>query len=226
MAQQIINNGTFDNDPSAEKIRTAFDKANENFTELYTNKLDKVSTSGVERAYIINADGSQGTKATSQFGSDILIASANNIISDNTTSSNVVRYTFLVPANTIKKGARIDILARIAKLNPVPTADAFRLYVTNDFSTLNQTQFAILNINGNLNSPFERCLTFDISTGNMFYLSGATSLNTDNVANTSSYTELTYDVTQDHWFSVFMQVNTSNLMTLRDFKAILTNPLP
>lgn len=36
MAQQIINNGTFDNDPSAEKIRTAFDKVNENFDELYS----------------------------------------------------------------------------------------------------------------------------------------------------------------------------------------------
>ena len=32
------------------------------------SKLDKVSTSGVERAYIINADGSQGTKATSEIG--------------------------------------------------------------------------------------------------------------------------------------------------------------
>ena len=32
------------------------------------NKLDKVSTAGVERAYIINADGRQGTKATSEFG--------------------------------------------------------------------------------------------------------------------------------------------------------------
>lgn len=31
-------------------------------------KVDKVSTTGVERAYIINADGSQGTKATSSFG--------------------------------------------------------------------------------------------------------------------------------------------------------------
>lgn len=30
-------------------------------------KLDKVTTAGVERAYIINADGSQGTKATSAF---------------------------------------------------------------------------------------------------------------------------------------------------------------
>ena len=34
---------------------------------LLGNKLDKVTTSGVERAYIINADGSQGTKATSEF---------------------------------------------------------------------------------------------------------------------------------------------------------------
>jgi len=31
-------------------------------------KLDKDTTAGVERAYIINADGSQGTKATSDFG--------------------------------------------------------------------------------------------------------------------------------------------------------------
>ena len=31
------------------------------------SKIDKVSTAGVERAYIINADGSQGTKATSEF---------------------------------------------------------------------------------------------------------------------------------------------------------------
>jgi len=39
-------------------------------TDLQTaldSKLDKVSTAGVERAYIINADGSQGTKATSEF---------------------------------------------------------------------------------------------------------------------------------------------------------------
>ena len=32
------------------------------------SKLDKVTSSGVERAYIINADGSQSTKPTSEFG--------------------------------------------------------------------------------------------------------------------------------------------------------------
>lgn len=35
MAQQIIDNGDFDNDPDAEKIRLAFGKTNANFTELY-----------------------------------------------------------------------------------------------------------------------------------------------------------------------------------------------
>lgn len=35
MAKEIILNGTFDNDPSAEKIRLAFDKVNANFTELF-----------------------------------------------------------------------------------------------------------------------------------------------------------------------------------------------
>ena len=36
--------------------------------ESAENKVDKVSTTGVERAYIVNADGSQGTKATSEIG--------------------------------------------------------------------------------------------------------------------------------------------------------------
>ena len=44
------------------------DKPISNATQTALNlKLDKVTTSGVERAYIINADGSQGTKATSEF---------------------------------------------------------------------------------------------------------------------------------------------------------------
>lgn len=35
MARQIIDNGTYDNDPGAEKIRLAFNKTNDNFEELY-----------------------------------------------------------------------------------------------------------------------------------------------------------------------------------------------
>ena len=47
---------------------TDLDKYTQSETNnLLGNKLDKVSTAGVERAYIVNADGSQGTKATSEF---------------------------------------------------------------------------------------------------------------------------------------------------------------
>ena len=40
----------------------------QNAVKVYADtKVDKVTTSGVERAYIINADGSQGTKALADF---------------------------------------------------------------------------------------------------------------------------------------------------------------
>ena len=41
-----------------------------------SGKLDKVTSSGVERVYIINADGSQSTKPTSELLSEILITNA------------------------------------------------------------------------------------------------------------------------------------------------------
>jgi hypothetical protein len=38
MAQQIINNGSYDNDLSAESVRTSFEKTKSNFSELYTEQ--------------------------------------------------------------------------------------------------------------------------------------------------------------------------------------------
>ncbi|MCO6149052.1 hypothetical protein [Flavobacterium sp. NRK1] len=35
MAQELINNGAFDNDPAADTLRVGFEKVNDNFTELY-----------------------------------------------------------------------------------------------------------------------------------------------------------------------------------------------
>jgi hypothetical protein len=45
MTQAVINNGTFDNDPSAESVRSAFTKVNSNFTELYGRELGVTSIS-------------------------------------------------------------------------------------------------------------------------------------------------------------------------------------
>lgn len=39
MAQQVINIGTSPNDGTGDQLRTAFDKCNDNFTELYANSL-------------------------------------------------------------------------------------------------------------------------------------------------------------------------------------------
>jgi hypothetical protein len=64
MAFEQINRGTTANDGTGDNLREAFRKVNDNFGKT----LEEVTTSGVERAYIINADGSQGTKATSEFG--------------------------------------------------------------------------------------------------------------------------------------------------------------
>lgn len=49
MAQQIINNGTVAGDGTGEILFTSFDKVNDNFTELYADKLDNV-------VYINSAD--------------------------------------------------------------------------------------------------------------------------------------------------------------------------
>lgn len=36
MLRKVINNGSYDNDPSAETIRESFDKTNDNFEEIFT----------------------------------------------------------------------------------------------------------------------------------------------------------------------------------------------
>lgn len=59
------SSGTFS---SSDSVLTAFGKIKyliDNIASLY---VQKVTSSGVERAYIINADGSQTTKPTSEFG--------------------------------------------------------------------------------------------------------------------------------------------------------------
>ena len=71
MAQQIINVGSAPNDGTGDVLRNSQIKANANFTELYNDvdlKLDKVTSSGVERAYGVDASGNQIMIDTSGFG--------------------------------------------------------------------------------------------------------------------------------------------------------------
>lgn len=67
MAQQIINIGTTANDGTGDPLRTAFDKCNDNFTELYTSGGGGGvggSTGAVDNA-ILRADGTGGSTVQS-----------------------------------------------------------------------------------------------------------------------------------------------------------------
>ena len=80
MSQQNINNGTFDNDASADKIRIAFDDVQANFTEQYTTlpQLDPTKLTGNSgKILVVDATGSFFELVALSGGGDML--SSNNL---------------------------------------------------------------------------------------------------------------------------------------------------
>lgn len=80
MAKQVINNGSFDNDPSAEKVRTAFGKVNTNFSEIYDTvpNVDPATLAGqAGKILVVNAGGTAWELAAAPGGGDML--STNNL---------------------------------------------------------------------------------------------------------------------------------------------------
>lgn len=78
MSLIIINNGTFDNDPSADKIRIAFDNVKANFLEQYTTmpQLDPATLAG-------NAGKIQVVDATGAFFELVALAGGGDLLSSN-----------------------------------------------------------------------------------------------------------------------------------------------
>ncbi len=70
------------------------------YESYLSTKLDKVSTAGVERAYIINADGSQGTKATSEFGGGEIYIQNISVSGGYTVDFNVNTHRLTLTGNT------------------------------------------------------------------------------------------------------------------------------
>jgi hypothetical protein len=129
------------------------------FSSFGENKLDKVITAGVERAYIINADGSQGTKATSEFGQEQNYRTINtNTILDNTFHRSIVRVKGTINI-TIPSGLRADFNC------------VFRTYT--GFTATFIASGTIINAdsNGTVLSPRKMCSLFPDSTNN-YVLSG------------------------------------------------------
>lgn len=76
MSLNTVNNGTFDNDPAAEKIRLAFNKVNEMFTEIYGKiPLDLVGEQG--KILVVKAAEDGFELVTLSGGGDLL--STNNL---------------------------------------------------------------------------------------------------------------------------------------------------
>lgn len=79
MAEQVINNGSFDNDGSAEKIRLAFQKVKEMFAEIYTQVPFEDSDISGNAGYFlrVNAGETAAEWAAVPGGGDLL--STNNL---------------------------------------------------------------------------------------------------------------------------------------------------
>jgi hypothetical protein len=72
MAQQNIDFGTFPNDPNADAIRAAFQKVQENFTELF-------SGIAAQRVVSVNRTPGLGITVSSPFGNVVVNANISNV---------------------------------------------------------------------------------------------------------------------------------------------------
>lgn len=110
MAQQLINIGTTANDGTGDPLRTAFDKCNDNFTELYGSgggggiggstgatdnailRADGTGGSTLQTSGITIADGTTGTLSGTNSGDQnlfatIAVAGQSDVVADSTTDT-------------------------------------------------------------------------------------------------------------------------------------------
>lgn len=131
MAQQTINIGTTANDGTGDPLRTAFDKVNDNFTELYTDDAGDVnSVNGATGVVVLDTD-------------DISEGSAN--LYNQTHTGDVTGSTALTIANDAVSYEKID--------DEFTTSDALTAAATVDVDfdaaqvfTLTPTSSTTLNI--------------------------------------------------------------------------------
>ena len=150
MAQQITNVGSAPNDGTGDTLRNSQIKANANFTELYNavdSKLDKVTTTDVEKVYIKNADGTQGMKPVSELLSEILItnASVSGTYNIDYSAGDVWRLTFVGPTILTESNVPTSGKTKTITINgngnfPITYPAAYTGFITGEYkgtATLN-----------------------------------------------------------------------------------------
>lgn len=150
MSKLVINNGAFDNDGTAEKIRLGFGKVNDNFTEIYTTipNMDPATLAAQNgKILVVNAGGTAFELSALAGGGDLLAANnLSDLISASVARTNLGLGTAAVEAltalATAAQGAKADtalqsvvagtgISINVADpLNPIITNTAGAEYVT------------------------------------------------------------------------------------------------
>jgi len=112
MARQIINIGTTANDGTGDGLRTAFDKANDNFAELYGNSVAPTFlTNGTSNIGIADSDGNVSVTVANL--SNVAIFSqtslelTGNLISDGNLSASSLSLTGSVASDLIPTGTGV-----------------------------------------------------------------------------------------------------------------------
>jgi hypothetical protein len=125
MAQQNIDFGTFPNDPNADAIRAAFQKVQENFTELFSGTSSPSSGNSSQVVTSINRTPGAGITVNSPYGNVVVNANISNVqVYTNTLSiglnSNGGQYATLTnSAQTLF----IDLPANISNVNNIAVAN-------------------------------------------------------------------------------------------------------
>ena len=188
-------------------------------------KVSKVTSSGVERAYIINADGSQGTKATSEW----VNANLDNYLVNITTPSpnhtgasaetNITSYNFVIPANTLSDGDTLRIENMLWQKIGVANTSFCRVKLSNTNNFATASQVAIF-FNSSANIYMRACRTFNINSGLLRGVSfTANAIFNDFTITNLGFSTLALDFTQPIYGFISLQLtNPADIILMRELK--------
>jgi hypothetical protein len=199
MAKQSINIGAEPNDGSGDPLRTAFDKINDNFDEVYSSYLIE-GPIYVGNSSVNSSVNSTFFSATSNNTSFVGSVSAANVVSNAQLSANLASYqtTAGLPSNVATLTANnTSFVGSISAANVVSNAQLqanLSLYQTSDGLsanvarlTANNTSFvgSISAANVVSNAQLQANLTPYVNTSANFSINGVLTFNSVTVTNTS-----------------------------------------